>query len=296
MDINVLKTFAAVCEYAGFSAAAEKLGYSQSTVSSQIRQLEKELDTVLLDRIRHGTAVTSQGAVVLEHAVEILSLYQKMKEAVHQKEEITGEIRLAMADSICHRYFTDDYLEFHNLYPGISLKIVAADTKQMFDMLRRNEVDIVFTLDSHIYDSEFVCCGESVVETHFAASVHHPLAGSASLSLQEITDQPFCLTERDMSYRHLLDQHLASCFLEIHPVLEIGNPEQICSLLKNSGLVSFLPDYVTEPFVKEGSLLRLPVADCSIRVWTQILIHRSKWLSPAMKALIDYYCEIIKKG
>ena len=43
MDTNVLKTFIAVCEYSGFSAAAEKLGYTQSTVSSQIRQLEKEL-------------------------------------------------------------------------------------------------------------------------------------------------------------------------------------------------------------------------------------------------------------
>ena len=43
MDIHVLNTFVAVCEYSGFSAAAEKLGYTQSTVSSQIRQLEAEL-------------------------------------------------------------------------------------------------------------------------------------------------------------------------------------------------------------------------------------------------------------
>ena len=47
MDINILKTFVAVCEYSGFSAAAEKLGYTQSTVSSQIKMLENELGTVL---------------------------------------------------------------------------------------------------------------------------------------------------------------------------------------------------------------------------------------------------------
>ena len=50
MDTNVLKTFVAVCEYSGFSAAADKLGYTQSTVSSQIKQLENELDTVLLSQ------------------------------------------------------------------------------------------------------------------------------------------------------------------------------------------------------------------------------------------------------
>ena len=53
MDTNVLKTFISVCEYSGFSAAAKKLGYTQSTVSSQIRQLERELDTVLFDRFYH---------------------------------------------------------------------------------------------------------------------------------------------------------------------------------------------------------------------------------------------------
>ena len=55
MDTNVLKTFVAVCEYSGFSAAAEKLGYTQSTVSSQIKQLESELNTVL-------TAFTTESA------------------------------------------------------------------------------------------------------------------------------------------------------------------------------------------------------------------------------------------
>ncbi|MFQ9126408.1 MAG: LysR family transcriptional regulator [Butyricicoccaceae bacterium] len=50
MDLNVLRTFVAVCEYSGFSAAGERLGYTQSTVSSQIRQLEKELNVALFDR------------------------------------------------------------------------------------------------------------------------------------------------------------------------------------------------------------------------------------------------------
>ena len=72
MDIHVLKTFVAVCEYSGFSAAAEKLGYTQSTVSSQIRQLEAELDTVLFDRFYHRINLTADGVVVLQYARSIL--------------------------------------------------------------------------------------------------------------------------------------------------------------------------------------------------------------------------------
>lgn len=77
MDTNVLKTFVAVCEYSGFSAAAEKLGYTQSTVSSQIKQLESELNTVLFDRFYHRISLTSDGITVLQHAREILESHKR---------------------------------------------------------------------------------------------------------------------------------------------------------------------------------------------------------------------------
>lgn len=72
MDTNVLKTFIAVCEYSGFSAAAKELGYTQSTVSSQIKQLEKELDVRLFDRYYHKINLTEKGVLVLQQARNIL--------------------------------------------------------------------------------------------------------------------------------------------------------------------------------------------------------------------------------
>ena len=71
MDTNVLKTFIAVCEYSGFSAAAKELGYTQSTVSSQIKQLEKELDVRLFDRYYHKINLTEKGVLVLQQARNI---------------------------------------------------------------------------------------------------------------------------------------------------------------------------------------------------------------------------------
>ena len=302
MDINVLKTFIAVCECGGFTAAAESLGYSQSTVSSQIKQLENELDAVLFDRIRHNTTVTAQGQIVLEYTRQIMKTYEQMAAALHHPEEITGEIHLAMASSICSRYFTDDYHEFHRRYPGISLKITSAGTEQMFDMLRKNEADIVFTLDAHIYDSEFVICAESEEQTHFVAAADHPLLQnidgkeSRPLLIKDLLTQDFYLTEPGMSYRNLLDLELASRTMKITPIMEVGNPNQICRLLRNSTALSFLPEHVSSRYVQEGSLAYLPVEDIHITVWNQILIHRNKWVSPAMQALIDFYQEVIQAG
>lgn len=293
MDVNVLKTFVAVCEYGGFSAAGEVLGYTQSTVSSQIRQLEKELNTVLLDRFHHRISMTQDGITVLNHAKKILATQEKMVAELHQVEHIAGELCLAMPSSISARYFEHHYLGFQEQYPEIHLKIMETGTEQMFDMLRKNEADVVFTLDAHIYNSEFEICAERQEQTHFVAAPDHPLLSRKKLTVRDMMNEDFIMTERGMSYRKLLDAYLASESLEIRPMLEIGNPLQICSIVSKSNSVSFLPDFITGKYVENGQLAYLPVEDCFITVWTQILLHKNKWHSPALKALVDYYNNII---
>ena len=219
MDTNVLKTFVAVCEYSGFSAAADKLGYTQSTVSSQIKQLENELDTVLFDRFYHRINLTEDGLIVLQHARNILESHEKMLEELKTPEIIKGNIRLAMSSSVCNRYFKDDFLKFRKQFPDIHLVVLESGTEQMFDMLRKNEVDLIFTLDSHIYDSEFIICAEHKEEVHFIAATEHPLLQRNELLLKEICSEDFVLTESNMSYRKLLNHELATQSLEILPIL-----------------------------------------------------------------------------
>lgn len=142
-------------------------------------------------------------------------------------------------------------------------------------MLRKNEVDLIFTLDSHIYDSEFIICAEHEEKVHFFASVDNPLLNKGNISLKELCTEDFVLTESNMSYRKLLNNELAAQSLEIHPVLEIGNPLQICSLIKNSKMISFLPDFITEDYYNSGEIKHLPVNDCDVSVWTQLLVHKT---------------------
>lgn len=253
MDIHVLDTFVAVCEYSGFSAAAEKLGYTQSTVSSQIRQLEADLDTVLFDRFYHRISLTADGVVALEYARSILGSHKEMLAALKKSQAVAGDIRLAMSSSICNRYFRGDFLAFRQRYPGINLVVIESGTEQMFDMLRKNEADLVFTLDSHIYHSEFVICAEREENVRFVAAANHPLLTHGPLALEKIAGADFVLTESSMSYRRLLDDLLSSRSLEIRPVLEIGNPLQICSIVAESSLVSFLPDFITRKYIQRGS-------------------------------------------
>ena len=295
MDTNVLRTFIAVCEYSGFSAAAQKLGYTQSTVSSQIRQLEKELDTVLFDRYYHKIELTSDGEIALRYARRILEAHTKMMAEIRQQERIEGTIHLAMSSSVCNRYFKEDFLQFREKYPGIHVIVSENTTEKMFDMLQKNEADLVFTLDSHIYNSEYIICAEREEAVHFIAAAGHPILQKREVSLKTLCLEEFVLTEKDMSYRKLLNQELAAHSIEIHPVLEIGNPLQICEIVKNSRLLSFLPDFISQEYVESGQLKTLEVADCPVKVWTQLLIHKNKWQSPALRACIEFYKDIMQR-
>ena len=191
----------------------------------------------------------------------------------------------------------EDFKNFHNEYPGITIKIIAASTEEMFRLLNQNEVDLVYTLDNHIYDKNYVIQSEDQMQAHFVTSAsfleEHGLLdpssdGIQTISLDKLIQFPFILTEKRMSYRRLMDEKLASMSLEIMPILEIGNTDLICTLIEQNMGVSYLPDYVTDKAVSESHMVRLNISGFEIDIWKQLLYHKDKWVSPQMQIVMDY--------
>ena len=287
MDIKNLNTFVQVAELLSFTQAAEKLGYSQSTVSFQIRQLETELGVSLFDRINHTIALTDKGREMLQYAHDIIKLTEDMSKVAKGERQIGGLVRIAIAQSLCDWLLSERFAALHTDYPGITMKIIAADTEEMFRLLGRNEADLVFTLDNHIYHRDYVLVDEDRIGMHFVAAAGSPLCGRR-LSLQEIAAEPFLVTEKGMSYRRLMEEQMAKQNLEISPILESGSTDLLCRLAEQGMGVAYLPDYVTEKAVREGRLQYLDVEDIRVDIWKQMFYHRDKWISPQMKIVMEY--------
>ena len=288
MDLKNLTTFIHVAELSSFTKAGEALGFSQSTVSFQIKQLEEELDSQLFERINHTVVLTKKGQEVLTYAHQVSKLTQELKDNMKNKKAVTGHVRLAMADSLCTSMLCKGFSVFREKYPNITLKVIAAGTEEMFRLLNHNEADAILTLDNHIYNTEYIIAREEKVRVHFVAGTDCSLRHKKSVLIEELIQQPFILTEKRMSYRRLMDEKLAEMSLEIQPVLEIGSTDLICSLIEQNIGISFLPDYVTDVAVEEGRLFHLNVTDFEIEVWKQLLYHRNKWVSPQMESVIQY--------
>ena len=288
MELRNLITFTHVAELGSFTKAAEQLGYSQSTVSFQIKQLEKELGCLLFERINHTVTLTERGRELVSYAQQVRTLTDEFKESLAAEEELTGHIHIVTPDSVCDDMINSHYIDFHRNYPGISVKFTTADTSVMFDMLDHNEADLIITLDNHSYNKDYVIAKEEPLSMHFVAAAHSRFAGVNRLSIRDIVREPFILTEYGQGYRRVFDKELAKKSLEITPVLEIGRTDIITTTVAQSNMISYLPDFVSKPLIESGALCYLDVCDMNLDIWKQLIYHKNKWLSKSLKTVIDY--------
>lgn len=293
MDLKKLETFIQVAEQGSFTKAAEKLGYTQSAVSFQIKQLEEALKTVLFERINHSIKLTPKGREILNLAHQMIALSADIEKAANDTNEISGTVRIAMADSLCHFIFWDHFSEFHRLNPNIKLKVISTSTEEMFRLAKQNDIDLVFTLDKHLYDTNYIIVKEHEINTSLITSAENELALKEELSLDDISSEPLILTEKGMSYRQTFEEYAAKKSIELKPILETGDTELICHLVEQGAGISFLPDFVTEKYVKNGKIKQVRLSDFSAGIWIQILYHRDKWITPQMQCVMDYLCSFL---
>ena len=292
MEIRNLITFTKVAETQSLSKAAKLLGYAQSTVTMQMQQLEQELGVHLFDRIGKQISLTHQGQVFYQHAVSIRNDLEQAKNAVSDPSTLSGKLCLGTIESICASIFPDLLAEYHRLHPEVTISIVTDSPGVLLDRMNENTIDIVYLLDRRIYDNRWCKTLEEPEENIFVASPDHELAlAKRELELDEVLRFPFFLTEKDASYRHMLEQYLASINRSVKPFLEIGSTEFIIHmLLKNTG-ISFLPEFTIRREVEQKRLTALKVRGFQMQTWRQIFYHKNKFKTREMEEFIRLAAE-----
>ena len=287
MELRNLTTFVRIAEVQNFSRAAQQLGYSQSAVTMQIQQLERELQTQLFERIGRQTKLTQAGERLLPYALEIVTAAGRAERAVREPEQITGSLRIGTCESHVISLLPPVFRAFADACPQVELRVQTALVPDLFRALRQNNVDVLCFLDKKAFAPEWVRVFERPERVHFIASSVSPLAGQTRIPLETLLAQPLILTERGISYRYAMEQALAEQGFELHPVLEIGNTAVITQFLLAGRGISFLPDYVVQSEVDAGQLAILDTQCPEITMWSQVVYHRNKHITPQMQIFLD---------
>ncbi|MGN0405452.1 MAG: LysR family transcriptional regulator [Bariatricus sp.] len=287
MEFREITTFLQVAKFKSFSRAAEQLGYTQAAVTIQIKNLEKELGVHLFDRIGKQTLLTHQGRVFYEYASNIARDISQAKDALSNPEELTGKLCLGTIESVCASVFPGLLREYHRRYPKVNIKIVTDSPEVLLHMMDKNTLDIVYFLDKPVYNTKWVKVLEKPEDVFFVSSSENPLSKRSKLNLDEVIGQPFISTEKDASYRLLLEESLAEKGYELHPFLETGNTEFIINQLRHNLGVSFLPGFIVKKDLDSGRLSTLDVQDFQLQVCRQIVYHKDKWVTREMQAFLE---------
>ena len=287
MEFREISTFLQVAKIKSLSRAAEQLGYTQAAVTIQIKNLENELGVHLFDRIGKQTLLTHQGRIFYNYASNITREISQAKDALSNPDELTGKLCLGTIESVCASVFPVLLREYHRRYPKVNIKIVTDSPEILLHMMDKNTLDIVYFLDKPVYNTKWVKVLEKPEEVFFVSSSENPLSKRRELNLDEVICQPFISTEKDASYRLLLEESLAEKGYELHPFLETGNTEFIINQLRHNLGVSFLPGFIVKKDLDEGRLSRLDVRDFHLQVCRQIVYHKDKWVTREMKAFLE---------
>ncbi|NVK25018.1 MAG: LysR family transcriptional regulator [Gammaproteobacteria bacterium] len=136
-----LECFVAVSDTASFTKAADKVARTQSAVSQQISQLEKQLDCQLFYRGKH-LSLTTEGEILLSYARKIVQLN---REAIDRfrSPELQGEVRFGLPEDFASVFLSDVLSEYTRLHPRMMLLIECDLTVNLFERFKNKEFDLV---------------------------------------------------------------------------------------------------------------------------------------------------------
>ena len=146
MDFKQIEAFVNVVRYKSFSKAADATFFTQPTISTHIRNLEKELGVKLLDRKSRAVEMTPQGAKFYKYAVEMINARAQAFDALDNSSDRVEGILEIQSSSIPAVTFLPDLLAgFRMEHSGIQYNVSSSDTQTVIDNIteRRGEIGFI---------------------------------------------------------------------------------------------------------------------------------------------------------
>jgi DNA-binding transcriptional LysR family regulator len=212
MELRHLRYFVAVAEELNFTRAAERLGISQPPLSSQIRQLEKELGIPLFHRLTRSVELTDAGKLLLEEARVILRQIETAETSVQRRARgETGRLVVGSAGATYfHPLIPAIIREYGMRYPDIVLAPHASNTSLLVARLHAGQVDIAL-IRPPIDDADGLAIEPLVDEdTVVILPNGHRLCGLSSVPLAALAKEAFVMYPRGLNPGNY-DSVIAAC-------------------------------------------------------------------------------------
>ncbi|MDT0447623.1 LysR family transcriptional regulator [Streptomyces hesseae] len=260
MDSRYLRAFVTVVDTGGISAAAAALGYAQSTLSVQLRRLEKELDAEVLRRSPTGTTLTEAGRLLLPYARESLELEERMRRAVGDR---APRLRLGALESLAVEWLPDILAAFGRGAAGpgtgaAEVRLKVAGRAVLQEELAAGRLDLVF-----LFDNGAPGGGPSLVVGHdrtvAVTGPGHRLARARGLAPEELLEEEFLVAEAGCTSQMLVDRFGRDLSPRARLGMVTGSLAALRRLAAHGRGIALLPHLAARQDLDTGELVELDV-------------------------------------
>ena len=291
MNTRSFVTFKTILETGSFQKAANKLNYTQSTITFQIKQLEDELALKLFEKIGRKMVLTQAGRDILPYVDTILQGVEQIENYGKSLSEITGSLKIAMPDSILIYQMQPFIQAFLHEAPGVQLIIHSLQSGEVNQSVLNGTDDIGVNCEKFSYPESIV---HKKLGTYNALLIAAPYTKSSLLDfITPNQRKPFSLicNEPDGYYQLDMDQYLAKKDIIVYPYMKVQSIEAVKQCVMNHLGMAVVPAYSVVNELKNGSLIQAKT-ELDEKIYHSVyLYHKNKWISPQMELAF----ELLKK-
>ena len=244
VNLELYKVFYYVAKHLSFSVASQVLFLSQSAVSQSIKQLETKLETPLFNRSTKHVTLTPQGEKLMAFIEPALHLIDGGE--AYLKETLTldrGQLHIGASDTICKYYLLDYFKRFHDLYPGVEIRVTNRTSLQCVTLLKKGLVDLIVTnLPNPSINEDMLIMPVLSFQDVFIVSNKHAIA-SGPHTLSSLSKHPILMLARQTTTSIYLHQLFESEGIHITPSVELGSIDLLIDLTGIDLGISFVPDF-----------------------------------------------------
>jgi DNA-binding transcriptional LysR family regulator len=286
VETRFLATFRTTATLESFTLAARQLGYSQSTVSAQIRALETETGTPLVDRSSRRFRLTDAGMRLLDISGDILTLETKVREIASGTAEPSGELRISAVESLIVVRLRETLAIFRKLCPRVRVCLRNSVCVETVDTVVHGDVDLAFVIMPPLKHPDLEIVPLKTEEMVFVA----PGGTDENLLVRALElgrlDECFIFTEPGCTYRIVVEHFFRERGILPESRMELWSMDAIRRYVEDGFGISFMPRMYVAESARRGTLtiLNAPTPEETFR--TQLAYRKRCDLSPAAQEFV----------
>ena len=258
MEFKYLTTFKTIVEEGSFTAAANKLHYTQSTITFQIDQLERELSIKLFEKVGRKMVLTSAGKEFVPRVNDVLEAVDKLHYLEQDISNCEAEIHIGVAETFLCYKLPKILKAFVSMAPKARLYINSMNCYEIRNQLIDGSLDVgIFYQDIGGYGDSLTVQPIASFPIALVASPNTAKRFSDFTTPNQQHKIPLIINEPNSIFRQIFEKYLKDNGIILDHTIELGSIATIKSLVQNDVGVSFLPEFTVQEELENGSLVKI---------------------------------------